>query len=705
MTTLSDELLSAHFGFLGATHDAEELSKLGIRWDRPHPGPFIWGRIERQKGEYDWQEMDRYVWQAQDYGFATLATIWPFAGWDQANWGGAGTGGIVFEREMGKERRKPYDMEAYRTFVSSLVERYDGDGDNDMPGLKFPIKHWEAGNEPSMQEGFNSFFNGSPEDYLEVLKVTYQAVKAADPEAKVLHAGMAGMEPQMVSFWEPVLEKGSQYFDIANIHSIGASDELNVPRFTELLAKYGIDKPIWVTEAQHRSGPSFDGRDISPEEQARILVKSYILSFGLEVDKIFYTSFKAPSFAPEEFQQSALIVGPDEKRPAYYALATMISKLDGFTSAEKLNEGQYAFQVNGEKIYVLWGTGSIPTGAAGGILVTDMYGREITGDTSTIELSQSPVYVEGDFSIQPEPGPPKSVKEPTGEQWQEEEVLIPGTYCDADVVQIDDGRFRMYYSMEPEAAGFEGQVYSAVSGDGIKWTQEDGIRLKWATFPSVIGLPVAHVPKMPSGETARWRMYFQGSPTDAGPTPETGIVSAISADGLDWTIEEGFRIETGRQGEYDAQNVAAPTVIELADGTYLMVYRGSSGENRFGKTDPFSGKAAPIDYLISATSPDGLNWMPRSVVVDSRNEAMRDQIDGPELVMDGETIKLYCNSYEGVYVLTLDRNGKALTSPDLVLSAQGYHAPSDVTVIRIAGVWRMYYGIHTEGIYSARRLE
>ncbi|MDP2730532.1 MAG: hypothetical protein Q8O55_08610 [Dehalococcoidales bacterium] len=102
-STLSDEILSAHFGFLGTTFDAEELSELGIRWDRPHPGPFIWGRIERQKGEYDWREVDRYIQQAQDYGFATLATIWPFAEWDQAGWGETSRSGVVFEREMGMD--------------------------------------------------------------------------------------------------------------------------------------------------------------------------------------------------------------------------------------------------------------------------------------------------------------------------------------------------------------------------------------------------------------------------------------------------------------------------------------------------------------------------------------------------------------------------------------------------------------------------
>lgn len=289
LTSIPEEILSSYFGFLSTSFNAVELTKLGIKWDRPHPGPFIWGRIEGEKGKYKWEETDRYVQEAQCYGFATLATIWPFAKWDQADWVEAGSGGLVFEKGLGRSRHKPYDIDAYKRFVSTLVERYDGDGKDDMLGLKFPIKYWEASNEPSMQTGFNTFFNGSSEDYLEILEATYQAVKEADPEAKVLHAGMAGTEPWMISFWKPIFEKGSLYFDIANIHSIGASEELNVPEFKELLTEYSIDKPIWVTEAQHRAGMTLYSKNVSPEEHARILVKSYVLSFALGVDKIFYT--------------------------------------------------------------------------------------------------------------------------------------------------------------------------------------------------------------------------------------------------------------------------------------------------------------------------------------------------------------------------------------------------------------------------------
>lgn len=54
-----------------------------------------------------------------------------------------------------------------------------------------------------------------------------------------------------------------------------------IDMFRELLSQHSIDKPIWVTEAQHRTGMTLYGKNVSSEEHARILIKSYVLSFAL----------------------------------------------------------------------------------------------------------------------------------------------------------------------------------------------------------------------------------------------------------------------------------------------------------------------------------------------------------------------------------------------------------------------------------------
>ena len=67
------------------------------------------------------------------------------------------------------------------------------------------------------------------------------------------------------------------------------------------------------------------------------------------------------------------------------------------------------------------------------------------------------------------------------EDWTEIGIAIAGNYADADVVDVGSGKFRMYYSLEPEQPGFQGQVYSATSTDGLKWAQEAGTRISSAT--------------------------------------------------------------------------------------------------------------------------------------------------------------------------------------------------------------------------------
>jgi hypothetical protein len=47
---------------------------------------------------------------------------------------------------------KPQFMALYQRCIAAVVERYDRDGRNDMPGLKFPVRYYEIGSEFSSYE-------------------------------------------------------------------------------------------------------------------------------------------------------------------------------------------------------------------------------------------------------------------------------------------------------------------------------------------------------------------------------------------------------------------------------------------------------------------------------------------------------------------------------------------------------------------------
>ncbi len=345
------------FGFLGVEHEPEILKEAGVRWDRPHPGPFVWNDIDPdgQGKDFNWDNPDSYVDKVQQYDFVTLATIWPFnqSDADKYHKDKPEASGEVF-RELPDKLYKPGDMKAYKGFIKALVERYDGDGDNDYEGLKYPIKYWEASNEPSMQNEELTFFQGTPDDYFEILKATYEAVKAADKNSYVLHAGSAGMGDNQRPFWDRIfsIKDVGKYFDVANIHSINASTDFWVPDFAKLLKEKGLDdKPIWVTEANlgrksmapppPPSPPSEPGQgnkpppppgDVKPEEtelsvdeHAKKLEEAFVTAFSSGAEKIFYTSLRGNDIDPG----TELINDANaDKSPAWLTFKKLIKKYD-----------------------------------------------------------------------------------------------------------------------------------------------------------------------------------------------------------------------------------------------------------------------------------------------------------------------------------------------------------------------------------------
>ncbi len=387
--------------------DFEKSREAGAAYDRPFFELFQWDMIEREPGRFDFYETDQHVKEAQACGLHILANIQPFAVWDQVKChqdlppaeksGGPAT-----------TKGKPCDMKGYKNFVARLVERYDGDGTDDMPGLTFPIKHWEVMNEPEFNTGDLIFFQGSSEDYFEILKTTYEAVKAADPEAFVVQGGMAGMMDKDAAFWQGVFDRGgADYLDIMNMHSIGHGEHLNIPAFKQFLAANGIkDKPIWVTEVQFQQARQT--QSYTNDDFARILARSYIFALANGVDKLFYVNVRMPPFSDPGIpfdERSALITNQGEKSALFQSHLTVSRMLGDLGKGDRveiirervgdwyIDEGQYKFNIGGRTVYALWGSGAPPAEITGEVRVVDIYGTEKLTDAAALKLSDSPIFV------------------------------------------------------------------------------------------------------------------------------------------------------------------------------------------------------------------------------------------------------------------------------------------------------------------------
>ncbi|HII16034.1 MAG TPA: hypothetical protein HA362_07010 [Nanoarchaeota archaeon] len=291
---------------------------------------------------------------------------------------------------------------------------------------------------------------------------------------------------------------------------------------------------------------------------------------------------------------------------------------------------------------------------------------------------QEPVLPEGVPPPMQSRGP--AVKEAPVMPWKYGGIAIPGQYADAEIVQVEPGKYRMYYSAEPEVPNFKGQIYSAVSTDGKTWGRESGERMKWATFPSVIKL-----------DDGKYRIYYQ----NAG-----AIKSALSSDGLSWQEESGTRMDTANNAGMALDNVAAPTVMKTGS-VYVMVYRGDINEKY-----PAEVPNQNTQLFLWATSSDGLSFEKKGIALDSRNEEFSGLLDGCELVQWDDGARLYFWSYSGVYHSSFDGTKFSEVEFDYSTAEDTNmkfypNPPGDPSLMKINSKWLMYYGQHTKGIYYA----
>ncbi len=180
--------VDGNFGFFRDAEniDQERIDETGATWLRPNFGYFVWGVMQKEeKAPIDFSETDKVVIQAQKRGLNLLITIFPFADWDQKEYGNkckVSANDEMLPRSKGNfktpglpyYRCNPNNWIAYEKWLTALVERYDGDGKDDMKGLLSPIFYYEIGNEPDLTKDSKGdfgmvFYLDTPENYAKLL--------------------------------------------------------------------------------------------------------------------------------------------------------------------------------------------------------------------------------------------------------------------------------------------------------------------------------------------------------------------------------------------------------------------------------------------------------------------------------------------------------------------------------------------------------
>lgn len=214
---------------------AETLAPIGLTAAKPLPENFSWGEMQPSPtAAIDFRRLDGFVREFQAVGFSDLVlALKPHSAWASNDYLGKGLfplrGGVKTEY-----------LDAYENWVYSVVERYDGDGNDDMPGLRYPIRFYEIGTE------FSSYEPEPVEEYLVILERAYTAAHRAYDEVLVAHAaflttlafannpgpaeyesafeGTADQNHSLADMRQ-VLDR-PDLFDVLNVHSLGDPYEI-----------------------------------------------------------------------------------------------------------------------------------------------------------------------------------------------------------------------------------------------------------------------------------------------------------------------------------------------------------------------------------------------------------------------------------------------------------------------------------------------
>jgi hypothetical protein len=218
--------------------------------------------------------------------------------------------------EAGDAASPPRDPAEYAAFLTALVGRYGPQGSlwSEHPELEArPIRAWQLWNEPNL----TGYWSQQPfaKGYVRLLEVARGALRAADPGARAI---LAGLPNGWAALRQIYRAGGRPLFDAAAIHPYTAR-AVRVPRFLfearKVMRRFGDRrKPLWVTEM---SWPAAKGRARDPigiatddQGQARRLRRALLVLAAarrrLRIERVFWYTWLSAESKSSVFAWSGL---------------------------------------------------------------------------------------------------------------------------------------------------------------------------------------------------------------------------------------------------------------------------------------------------------------------------------------------------------------------------------------------------------------
>lgn len=305
----------------------EHLSALGVKWAFLVPD---WDRIEREKGQYDWNTPSHRL----DDVVTGLARrkITPVIQIYGGNRLYMPAGADPNKRQLADAAKlldDPEVRQAWHRFLGALVGRYQPH-----------VRVWEIWNEPN-----GPWFWQTPtsvQDYGRMVKAVAEIIRRVQPEAVIL-AGSTAMVPG--DYLETFLaSEGADWFDHWSVHPYGALPEASdaaVRSAAELLRTRGKSPVLWQSECGFPSSADTAGWGYggawNETKHAKWVLRRLLsdAALGMTVS-IYFVLHDYPGMlegGPDRGQmginrKGLYWYGSWERKPAAHAVAHLSSLLD-----------------------------------------------------------------------------------------------------------------------------------------------------------------------------------------------------------------------------------------------------------------------------------------------------------------------------------------------------------------------------------------
>jgi len=373
----------------------EACARIGLRCLRDR---WSWSQTNPEPGVVDW---GHYAVTHQAQADAGISVYQMIAGTPE--WALVDTPAVAHRHAF-----PPADIRAYYEHIRQLIHDWG-----------HAVRYFEPWNEPEI-----FFFQGYVWDLAALSKAAYLACKDEDPTVGVLWASRCSA----TTFWRRALANGcAPYFDIFNQHWYGAPEDVFelTRQDRELMAEFGIQRPIWMSEQGCRTDPDPDGSYLHAERaEVSYLLRSYACGIGAGHDRFFY--FYLQEFL--EWGQWLWGIMRDDQtpKPALMALATLVRQLGAAEPVGYIQQDQaYAIVFNrgdGEHVAVAWALDGNAVGLAlrEGAYIVDAMGRRIRdlpAGEIRLRLNDQPLFVRGvdpaGMPLRPTPPRPCYAPDPT----------------------------------------------------------------------------------------------------------------------------------------------------------------------------------------------------------------------------------------------------------------------------------------------------